>query len=416
MMANHQTNLIYHIRDCIDLAASLGLTLSVGSDFSQFIRFSDNQPLRHPVNPAFNPQHCDLGPANAFWLIGKSRDRELVLTQAIKLLPLGKKSLGRYMADDAWEFRTHGYNLDAERTEVCLTPEGADVPHQKAVRSKADRHQPVAGGIGKDHLRTLPASPDAAGNRAVADGMVAETAFGGHGQQPVTIETPDAQHLGQMRAIDIGNFGVTVAIEIACPHRGKPAVAAADGRRCSDQAGAAVVDGEPRAFPPVTLHHDDLRQPVAIHVGETRCDILEDMTVWQRRLGRAGYARIARAAYVDGQHLGVAQRPEHVVGVFVSQFGEPGDHFQSRGPRGPGFVSPGSCAVFEPRNCNSISQWLEAGLAGTCAGGQQKQRAGGDGPREAHQICFSGIWTTRPSSASLTRSWQVSLDRAGSGS
>lgn len=124
-MANHQTNLIYHIRDCIDLAASLGLTLSVGSDFSQFIRFSDNQPLRHPVNPAFNPQHCDLGPANAFWLIGKSRDRELVLTQAIKLLPLGEKSLGRYMADDAWEFRTHGYNLDAERTEVCLTPDAA---------------------------------------------------------------------------------------------------------------------------------------------------------------------------------------------------------------------------------------------------------------------------------------------------
>ena len=44
---------------------------------------------------------------------------------------------------------------------------------------------------------------------------------------------------------------------------------------------------------------------------------------------------------------------------------------------------------------------------------EDKQRRQRGAP---HQICFSGICTTSPSSASVTLSWQVRRERAGSGS
>jgi hypothetical protein len=51
------------------------------------------------------------------------------------------------------------------------------------------------------------------------------------------------------------------------------------------------------------------------------------------------------------------------------------------------------------------------------AGGHLDKRATADAaPPDLPQICFSGIWTTSPSSASETLSWQVRRDRSGFGS
>ena len=48
----------------------------------------------------------------------------------------------------------------------------------------------------------------------------------------------------------------------------------------------------------------------------------------------------------------------------------------------------------------------------------RRDRRGGErrGEGERPQICFSGICTFSPSSASVTLSWQVRRERAGSGS
>jgi len=118
----------YHYIDVLSgLIYNLGISLEYGSDFSEFRNILLEQPDRNPVNPAFNPAYCDLGVENAFWLLGKNQEGEIIHTQAIKLLDLGNESLQSHFETHIWDFRSHGYDFDNARTQFFLSPEASRI-------------------------------------------------------------------------------------------------------------------------------------------------------------------------------------------------------------------------------------------------------------------------------------------------
>jgi len=116
-----------YIENLSSLIYNLGISLEYGSDFSEFRNIPFKQPDRHPVNPAFNPAYCDLGADNAFWLLGKNQEGEIIHTQAIKILDLGNENLQRHFETHIWDFRTHGYDFDNARTQFFLSPEASRI-------------------------------------------------------------------------------------------------------------------------------------------------------------------------------------------------------------------------------------------------------------------------------------------------
>lgn len=119
--------LFKHINKLTEITSHLGIHLEYGSDFTKLWTSPRRQPDRHPVNPGFNPNFCDLNPQNAFWVMGFSPEGDLVHTQAIKLLDNQEGSLADHFEQNIWEFRTHGYNLDPKKTRYSLSPEAEQI-------------------------------------------------------------------------------------------------------------------------------------------------------------------------------------------------------------------------------------------------------------------------------------------------
>jgi len=105
-----------------EIISILGVHLKYGGDFTEFRNCPMRQPERHPINPAFDPQYCDLNENNAFWMIGFNNNGEIVHTQAIKLLNLKTRPLQNYLDENFWDFRSVGYEFDKSRTQCSLSP------------------------------------------------------------------------------------------------------------------------------------------------------------------------------------------------------------------------------------------------------------------------------------------------------
>ena len=95
-MHDRQTKAIAeYIAGAERVVSELGITIEIGSDFEFFCSIPKLQPDRHPVSPIFDPDESSISDSNGFWLIGRNAMGEIVLTQAIKLIPVGEVRLSR---------------------------------------------------------------------------------------------------------------------------------------------------------------------------------------------------------------------------------------------------------------------------------------------------------------------------------
>ena len=193
--------------------------------------------------------------------------------------------------------------------------------------------------------------------------------------QSAILKSPDAQQAREMRAVDIGYLDQAIPVQISHADRRQPAVGLADERRSGDEP-CLVIDRESGTERKIGLDDDHLGGAIAIHIRKTRSDILE-------------YAGFGEAQ----DHPLVIAQPE------------------GQGAPLLGFAKD-----------TMLIAWGRLGIAGRDdlgRGGQRhqaKQRPLEQARPEAHQICFSGMNTRRPSRVSETLSWQVRRERAGSGS
>ena len=197
-----------------------------------------------------------------------------------------------------------------------------------------------------------------------------------------------------MRAVDIGDLDRAVAVQIGGTERGKPADAAADERRRGDQAvgvrrppGARPGAGRFRRRSPRARRRRPDRR------GAARCPRTRGSRAAIRRRARGRRPASASSAPVLDR---VAQDAVGIArgGVGVARRDDDLRRGRQRSrPRPATGTDASSARRARPRH------------------GRARQS-----PRPVrHQICFSGICTTRPSSASVTFSWQVRRDRSGFG-
>ncbi len=127
-MANeHKLKFLHYVSDLNQYAKRLGLHLHYGQDFAEFRDTLKLQPLRHPINPAFDPDSCRLPDDAGFWIIGYDGKGEIVHSQAIKLLQLEGGTLEAHLQRRLWDFRTAGYRFDRHRCHWLLTPEARKI-------------------------------------------------------------------------------------------------------------------------------------------------------------------------------------------------------------------------------------------------------------------------------------------------
>jgi hypothetical protein len=210
-----------------------------------------------------------------------------------------------------------------------------------------------------------------------------------------------------MRAVDIGDLHGAVAVQIGRADRGKPAVGAADVWRGCEQAEALPVrrmpvDGEARTKVAVALHHDDFDPSVAVEIGEAGGEVLEDLGLGQRHAAGDAIGEIVELGDEGSRLDRVAEDAMGVAGGGILE---------------PGGDDAGGAATLRERALHRGTDpgRLFAGGGDPCPGQPHAQRRAGAagepapraerGPRRHRsQICFSGICTTSPSSASVTLS------------
>ncbi|WP_245306164.1 hypothetical protein [Roseovarius aestuariivivens] len=86
-----------------DLEAS-GIFLEIGDDFAKYRAYRSQQTGRSAIYPMFDVASSYIDQANGFWVCGFDANRELVHTQAVRLLDLSGISLARHL-----EIHRHKY-------------------------------------------------------------------------------------------------------------------------------------------------------------------------------------------------------------------------------------------------------------------------------------------------------------------
>lgn len=125
-MHDRQTKAIAeYIAGAERVVSELGITIEIGSDFEFFCSIPELQPDRHPVSPIFDPEESSISDSNGFWLIGRNAMGEIVLTQAIKLIPVGEAGFLTHMSENLVDYRPKGDRLDISKSRIVLTDRAA---------------------------------------------------------------------------------------------------------------------------------------------------------------------------------------------------------------------------------------------------------------------------------------------------
>lgn len=116
-----------NIRALRELISTLGVTIQMGDNLWDFADIVSGQPLRHKLSPAFNPRHSSAPHIDALWMAGFKQDGELVCTQAVKLIDLGKKNLEEYLRLRMWDLHPYGYDPEVTETHCFLSDDSRKI-------------------------------------------------------------------------------------------------------------------------------------------------------------------------------------------------------------------------------------------------------------------------------------------------
>ncbi len=124
---------IEYITSIVRIAASKGVHLEIGTDFTAFRDIPKTQPQRKPVAPLFDPDHSSVSSANGFWVKGVNDRGEIVHTQAVRLIDLSGISLAEHLAQYLRDYRPHGDAVDPEKSRCVCLPSRPRLPGSSAI-------------------------------------------------------------------------------------------------------------------------------------------------------------------------------------------------------------------------------------------------------------------------------------------
>ena len=99
-----------------------GIGITLGSDFDEYRSQLLAARSDHAVGAPFDPKLHDLNETNAIWMIGRNRQGEIMHTQAIRLLDLGRGTLGDYFLKQFRDFPPPGLPIDMQRSQYRMGP------------------------------------------------------------------------------------------------------------------------------------------------------------------------------------------------------------------------------------------------------------------------------------------------------
>ncbi len=116
-----------YIASITQLVNSKGMSLELGTDFSEFCSVPGHQPEKGHIAPIFDPTKSDISSDNGFWVVGRNDSNEIVHTQAARLVDLRGTTLCQHFKDRLGDYRPHGDTVDPSLSMSHLTPEAGAI-------------------------------------------------------------------------------------------------------------------------------------------------------------------------------------------------------------------------------------------------------------------------------------------------
>lgn len=108
-------------------AEKLGITLTVSTDFEEFVECCELTPERLHPKPLFDPAHSDLTPDNSFWIKGLTREGEIAHMQAFKLVDLGDQPITRHLSDARFLYCDGSLGINLETSQISVNAQTEQV-------------------------------------------------------------------------------------------------------------------------------------------------------------------------------------------------------------------------------------------------------------------------------------------------
>lgn len=122
MTAFNLFSMINNVSNILRELESAGMSLEIGSDFTLYRRLRETQVDRSPPFPMFDVNSSYVDGSNGFWVCGFNQDKELVHTQAVRLLNLGKTNLAEHIRNHRHKYITPNTAHNPDETYFSELP------------------------------------------------------------------------------------------------------------------------------------------------------------------------------------------------------------------------------------------------------------------------------------------------------
>jgi len=106
MTAFNLFSMINNVSNIMKELETAGMWVEIGSDFTLYRRLRAKQNDRSPIFPMFDVASSYVDGSNAFWVCGFNEHDELVHTQAVRLLDIGKMNLADHLREHRHKYLT----------------------------------------------------------------------------------------------------------------------------------------------------------------------------------------------------------------------------------------------------------------------------------------------------------------------
>ncbi|MEQ6249059.1 hypothetical protein ABMC89_09235 [Sulfitobacter sp. HNIBRBA3233] len=110
------------IASSADILNEYGIGLEVGYDFEMYRKHLAKARPDHTLGAPFDPLLQDIRPGNAFWIIGRNREGDIIHTQALRMLSLAEMTVADYLAANFRAFPPSDVDLDLPRSRYRAGP------------------------------------------------------------------------------------------------------------------------------------------------------------------------------------------------------------------------------------------------------------------------------------------------------
>ena len=122
MTASSLFTTICNIAKMVSELEATGISIEIGDDFSAFRRIRESQTDRSAMFPMFDVARSYVDASNAFWVCGYNKNREVIHTQAMRLLNLDSQTLTQHLRNHRHMYITPGSTADPDRTYFSSLP------------------------------------------------------------------------------------------------------------------------------------------------------------------------------------------------------------------------------------------------------------------------------------------------------